>query len=219
MYAQGSGSCFVQHVALLRDDGSIHNEMEGVLVWHMGPPLVAGSRSRPLTGPDALCKPDVAGWLSLNAGEREAITDWLAEVDKENRPTGKFTMWGQYTLSLDPEHEWRRDEQGRPLFRRFSCASFVLKAYETAVGRPLLDLSNPDQLPGVSLEMVEQVYGSLPPAARRRINLEGDPPWRIVLAGYVLHALNRLDAQIRAASYPITDVAAAEFPLTDPPPP
>ena len=41
----------------------------------------------------------VVGWLSLSADERDGITDWLAEVDKQLRP---ITGWGlveQYTVT------------------------------------------------------------------------------------------------------------------------
>jgi len=142
------------------------------------------------------------------------MADWLAEVDKEQRPLGNLTLWQQYTVSLDPTHEWHRDEQGRPLYRRFSCASFVLKVYEEGLGRPLISISDPIQLPEVELNTVAHAYGDMVQREpmRRRINLEGAPPWRIVLAGYVLHALNRLDTEIRTRSHSVTGVKEAEFP-------
>ena len=81
------------------------------------------------TQQDAKCQAHVVGWLSLTSDEREGITDWLAEVNKRVRPNTMAGLAEQYTVSLPPDEQWRRDEKGVRLYRRFSCVSFVLAAY------------------------------------------------------------------------------------------
>jgi len=186
-----------------------------VRVWDMGPPLVAGAVSASKTENDPTCPAHVLGWLSLTSDEREGITDWLAEVDKQNRPITRLRLAEQYMVSLRPEDQWRRDEKGVRLFRRFSCVSFVLAAYLDGAGVDLLDSSEPENLPEVDLEAIAQAYGenlSRSERLRAEVGLPGAGPWRILLAGYVCHAMNRPDESIRSAPYAVRSIKAAEFP-------
>ena len=103
-------------------------------------------------------------------------------------------------VSLRPEDQWRRDEKEVRLFRRFSCVSFVLAAYLDGADVDLLDSSDPESLPEVDLEVIAQAYGenlSRSERMRAEVGLPGAGPWRILLAGYVCHAMNRSDESIR----------------------
>jgi hypothetical protein len=215
MYSEEAGSRFVCHLALLREDGRLTYGATSQ-VWDMAPPLVAGEQSRHKAGRDAACEAHLVGWVDLTAEEQEGVTDWLAEVDKQDRPLGQREKWKQYTLSLDPRDEWHRDERGVPIFRRFSCVTFVMSAYQEGAGVRLLDVSNPARLPEVELETVARAYGDeVRRLARLRaiIGIPGDGPWRIVLAGYVLHALHRPEEHIRQAGHTVTGLAESEFPF------
>ncbi|MGO9470964.1 MAG: hypothetical protein ACLQVF_43280 [Isosphaeraceae bacterium] len=209
-------SRFVQHVGLIQDEGLTIHGTE-VPVWEMRPPLVAGLISAERTRQDARCPAHVVGWLSLSADERDGITDWLAEVDKQLRP---ITGWGlveQYTVSLRSEDQWHRDEKQVSLYRRFSCVSFVLAAYLDGAGIDLVDTSNPESLPDVDLDTVTRAYGERLIRQGRvsaEVGLPGAGPWRILLAGYVCHAMNRPDESIRSVPYKVPGVAAADFPMS-----
>jgi len=215
-YTSEPGSRFVQHVGLTRDEGPTSHGTE-VPVWDMRPPLVAGTISASKTQQDATCPAHVVGWLSLTSDEREGITDWLAEVDKQVRPNTRSGLAEQYTVSLRPEDQWHHDEKGVPLYRRFSCVSFVLAAYLDGAGINLVDTSNPETLPEVDLETVARAYGEhLRRLAhvRAEVGLPGAGPWRILLAGYVCHAMNRTDESIRIAPYTVPGAAEADFPMS-----
>lgn len=100
-----------------------------------------------------------------------------------------------------PWHDVRDSVTGVRRYRRFSCAGFVLDSH-LQIDIELLDLDD-GVLPEVDKKMLESAY---PDVARKGADLEdygvgGDGPWRIVLAGYVLHALNRPSERIRHEPY------------------
>ncbi len=215
-YTSEPGSRFVQHVGLIRDEGPTIRGTE-VPVWEMRPPLVAGPISAGRTQQDATCPAHVVGWLSLSADERDGITDWLAEVDTQIRPNTRSGLAEQYTVSLRPEDQWHRAENGFRLYRRFSCVSFVLKAYLDGSDIDLVNASDPESLPEVDLETVARAYGEhlrRLSHLRAEMGLPGAGPWRILLAGYVCHAMNRPDHSIRSVAYKVPAVAAADFPMS-----
>jgi hypothetical protein len=181
MYRDEPGSRFVRHVALIRDDGPASHGTE-VPVWEMQPPLVAGPVSASRTKQDPKCPAHVVGWLSLNSDEREGMTDWLSEVDKQDRPYTWSGRVEQYTVSLRPEDQWHPDEKGVPLYRRFNCVSFVLAAYLVGAGISLIDTSDAEGLPEVDIGTVARAYGEYlrtHDRVRTDIGLPGKGPWRI----------------------------------------
>ena len=214
-YTDEPESRFIQHVALVREEGPASHGSE-VPVWHMQPPLVTGPISEGRTNQTAKCAAHVVGWLSLTSNERDGIEDWLAEMDKQARPASVRALLYQYTVALHPNDQWHSDENEVPLYRRFSCVTFVLSAYLEGAGINLIDMSNVDHVPEVDLETVVRAYGE---AYRREgqrrtaVGLPGAGPWRIILAGYVFHAIDRPDESIRTVPYTVPSTAAASFPF------
>jgi len=182
---------FVQHVALLADAVEIWPG-EAVPVWHMGPPLHAGTVARA-----PCCPADLVATVPLNAAQRNALLHWKAQVDKERRPSRLFQSY-----VVHPPRDWVRSEQGIKLYRRFSCVGFVLEGY-AAVGIEILDpqATWPEvhenevraaypQLAQLELRLPE-VQARVGFAGWEALGLLGSGPWRIALPGYVFHALHR----------------------------
>ena len=157
-YTSNHESKFVRHVALVREDTFTRYGM-AVPVWEMQPPLIAGpvSASRAPRAPE--CEAHLLAWLSLTTDERDGITDWLAEVDKQDRPMTPLGFLNQYTVSLAPEDQWHHDERDVPLFRRFNCVSFVLAAYMDGAGINVLNNLGFVDLPAVGLDVVARAFG------------------------------------------------------------
>jgi hypothetical protein len=212
MYLADAGTSFVQHVAILCRDSELRYAMPNVRVWHIGPPLVAGERSsKTVTDEAKCCTAHLVGAVELKPEDLEAIETWLADVDKEDRPTGKFVT-RQYIVH--PPMQWVLAENKSRLYRRFSCAGFVLDCYRF-IGIDLIRDVDADRLPEVDFETIARVYGEEVRRDRIRafLGIPGPGPWRIVLAGYVMHALNRDDNVIRGAHHLPGSVAEREFPV------
>ncbi len=204
-------SAFVRHVALLREDGTLIYG-ENAHVFHMGPPLVAGERSRGQAREDPTCPSHVAGWINLTADEREGVIDWLAEVDKENRPGGLVGTWRTYVV--DPPECWHEDEKRVRLYRRFSCGGFVLACYRDGAGIALIETPPTAAWPEVSLDQIVRAYGPEVRGReklRRGLGLPGDGLWSVLLAGYVIHAFDRGDREMRTSPLAVTDPEFARF--------
>jgi hypothetical protein len=204
-------SKFVKHVSILaEEDRALFGVERRVL--HMGPPLVVGALSRQNAGHEPVCPCHVAAWIGLTVDERDGIIDWLAEIDKESRPTGLFGEWKTYTVS--PPECWREDERGVRLYRRFSCGGFVLATYRDGAGITLIEVPPPVPWPDSSLDQIVQAYGPEVrerETLRRNLGMSGNGPWPVLLAGYVIHALDRPDHEIRTTPFAVTDPDLARF--------
>ena len=208
MYLADSGTSFVQHVAILRDDAELRYAMQGVRVCHMGPPLVAGAQSAGVAQPEeCTCAAHLIGDVELDAEEIEGVKTWLVEVDKEIRPTNKLRQY-----IVDPPMKWVEAENKTRLYRRFSCAGFVLECYRS-VDIDLIRVADAERLPEVDLETVARAYGDSVrrETLRSRLGIPGDGPWRIVLAGYIMHALNRTDHLIRQIPHVPSSIGERDF--------
>ncbi len=80
----------------------------------------------------------------------------------------------------------------------------MIEAYGFA-GVRLIE-TNLDSLPRVDLETLKTQFPHVAthlsqPNFRERLGIAGDGPWPVVLAGYVLGALNRSETEIRASRY------------------
>lgn len=180
---------FVKHVALLNTDERAVGCEDTVHVVHMGPPLET----------DRQLSADVSGRIPLTNDEINSIKTWIAKVEDEYQ-TVNDGRWNQYVI--DPPWKDICDENtGVRRYRRYSCAGFVLYAHRR-VDVSLLMIDK-EELPEVSRETLEVVYPGFfrDPDLLNRFGLQGDGPWRVVLAGYVLHALDRTSDEIRAEPY------------------
>lgn len=222
-YAESGPPQFVQHVALLCGDGVI-SPREEVDVFHMGPPLVANTESQTAGSNGRRCRADIIGDLVLDAEEREAIDDWLSEVDTEDR-NHPLKPFEQYTVI--PHVDWEiAPETGRRIRRKFSCAGFVMEAYRRAQIH-LLDTSG--ELPDVDAGLLDAAYPNLsrlerlPPEYRERLGfkgreqfgLHGKGTWKIILAGYLFHSTSRATNETpRPPAYLPKSAEEGSFPIS-----
>lgn len=182
---------FVRHVALFSQDSSDVNHGDTVDVVHMAPPLKTG---------DPLCV-QVAGSIPLTNDEVRGIEAWFAKIKDEYQAQG--ARWRQQYI-IDPLWQEIRDEKtGVRRYRKYSCAGFVLDAH-LRVDVSLLVFDR-QALPEVTRETLEAVYSDVfrSPALREQCGLPGDGPWRVVLAGYILHAMDRSGDAIRQEPYTV----------------
>lgn len=210
---------FVCHAALLTDRCDL-DSTTSVDVWHVGPPIVSGPETAQQNPQTKQARVDVVGDLALSESECDAITDWRAGVEKEQRGI-HLKPFGQYKIL--PHVDRDRSEEGRRGPRRFSCAGYVIEAYGAA-GIKLLDL---DRLPMADESHLQNAYSellrfeSLSEAARRRYGFKGRAdlgltapgPWPIALPGYLFHSTSRAtDATPRLGSYSPNGIHEAYFP-------
>jgi len=214
MYSEPPGAQFVRHVAILAEDTQLEFSRPAA-VFHMGPPLVAGERSRKTPRAKRECPVHLLGSVPLDLEDNEGIEDWLAEVDKERMPENPFKRY-----IVKPHADWyRAPETGRRLYRRFSCAGFVLECYRY-INVDLVCTDDSD-VPDVDLATLVNAYPEMEREevlarlglTRNDLGIPGGGPWRIVLAGYVFHALDRVtEEDPRPAAYSPDSVADAHFP-------
>lgn len=221
-YAETGPPQFVQHVALLCGDGVI-SAREEVDVFHMGPPLVANTESQTASSNGRRCRADIIGDLVLDAEEREAIDDWLSEVDTEDR-NHPLKPFEQYTVI--PHVVWKTaPETGRRIRRKFSCAGFVMEAYR----RAQIDLlDNNGNIPDIDEEILHAAYSDLfrieraAPRVREKLGfkgreqfgLHGGGPWKIILAGYLFHSTARATNETpRPAAHLPKSAEEGSFPI------
>lgn len=179
-------SGFVRHVALFNNDGGTVCVDQDVDVVHMGPPLDRHGKA----------KASVMGVVPLTNDEVREIEIWIAGIDDEYARS-RVPPLRQYIIK-PPWQDW--PPNGVRRYRRYSCAGFVLDAYRR-VDIHLLELDE-QSLPPVDKNTLCAAYPEAAnPRRHPRLDLPATGPWRIVLAGYVLHALNRDQQQIRQSSY------------------
>lgn len=169
------GSCnaaAVYHVGLLAEASAL---LAGTAsVHHMGPPVELPGE----------IESHVVGWLDdLTDDEREGLEDWLAEV-KTRVEAGGLRGFAAYVAVPSVV---RDDTTGRSIVTRYSCAGFVAEAYREGAGVPLL--VEDQALPEVHRELLERVWGAREVRLGSRFGLGGAGPWRVLLPGYLLHAM------------------------------
>jgi len=180
------GTRFVTHVGLLGTDDRLVEVGNEVNAVHMVPPLQQG---KPM-------KAHVAGHVPLTNDEIKEISAWIQEVADEYHGSGADSWRHQYVI--DPPWKDKTDPNtGTRRYRRYSCAGFVLDSH-CQVDIELLKLSSDatvdqDALPDVDKEKIAAAYpvDEMSPRLLGHFGLTGDGPWRIVLPGYILHALDR----------------------------
>lgn len=180
---------FVSHVALFNQENVDINHRETVDVVHMKPPLEAGDRLRV----------HVAGRIPLTNDQISGIKAWFAKI-KDEYETQNAGPRRQYVID-PPWEDVRNEKTGVRRYRRYSCAGFVLDAHRQ-VDVVLLVIDKQD-LPEVTKRTISAAYSDILENRPRleRFGLRGEGPWRLVLAGYVLHALDRSSDEILAEPY------------------
>lgn len=185
---------FVCHVGLASEaDGQVCRDAQ-VRVAHMGPPF---------ENPGWMCVHTI-GSPQLGLDESNPVSLYLHEIEMEYHAAQRRpTRWKQYTVCPHVKPWVAKD--GTPLWHRFSCAGLVIEAYKEAE-ITLVDLSA-DRLPDVYPDTLDTAYPDLAPVMERHpglraeLGLPGDGPWKAVLAGYVIHSLNRSAEEIRTTPY------------------
>jgi hypothetical protein len=180
----------------------------------MTPPLVAGEETKKTRGAKPECVVHLAGTAQLSLDEQEAIRDWLEEVDKEPGPDNPFRRY-----IVRPHSDWyTAPETGRRLYRRFSCAGFVVECY----GSVTIQLVNAHEvnLPRVDFGTLSRAYpirqGDRLAArfglTREDLGIPDPGPWPVLLPGYLFHALDRVSPDgTRPPGFTPSSPADAEF--------
>jgi hypothetical protein len=179
---------FVLHVGLFEKDNQPVKMGHEVSVLHMGPPLEK----------EGAIKVHVAGHVPLTNDERKKIGVWFEKIADEYQ---RVPVIRQYIIRPPLKDEYDSNT-GVRRYRRYSCAGFVIDAHRQ-VSIELLVI-NEDTLPLVDRQMIISAYPDAEESPLRLFQywgLEGNGPWKVVLAGYVLHALNRPTDQIRHEPY------------------
>jgi len=150
------------------------------------------------------------GSAGLTVDEQLQLRLFSEEVESEYEAARLGSFRGQYVICPHVK-EVRREDQ-TVVYRRFSCVGFVLEAYREAQ----IDLlrTNVALLPLVGLDALKVQYPVFAPLlnsprVRAEFGIGGDGPWPVVLAGYVINALDRPETAIRSTPYRAT--AGDEF--------
>ena len=181
---------FVRHVALYSSQRRVIKQGQLVAVAHMGPPLRA----------DGQIPVQIVGSIPLTVEEISEIETWIEKI-RDEYELAHARRFDQYVIHPVSE-DFRDPNTGVRRYRRFSCAGFVIDAHRE-VEIDLLDTDD-DNLPEVSQKELVAAYPEvdrMDVTRRERLGLKGDGPWRVVLAGYVCHSLNRPSEVIRSVPY------------------
>ncbi len=199
---------FVRHVGLASEQRDGLSPEFVLSLTHMGPPLERSEGGNPI---------QTLGTVPLNTDEILQIGVFVDELLAEYEAQ-RVRRRDQYVIL--PHARDSEETDGTVVCRRFNCAGFVIEAYREA-GMDLLvtDLAS---LPPISLETLVVAYSDFQrllgsATKRRQFGLEGPGPWPVVLAGYVLNALNREESAIRAGPYQ-PQTGDEFFPPQGPPP-
>jgi hypothetical protein len=172
----------VRHVGLLAHDDDLRRGKR-VRVFDMG---------RHVDMNATMCAHAV-GYLEgrLTEDERDGIDAWLSQLRTYNV---LCDYWVKPASRADEP-----DPGGRIQHRWFSCAGLVASVYEE--GALVKLVVEEDVFPESSLKRIAEIWGrGFPADAFRRLmkryGLDGEGPWRVLLPGYLLHALDKLRPEL-----------------------
>jgi hypothetical protein len=185
---------FVRHVGLCGEERPglrCHDELPLV---HMRPPLERGERG---------CPVQTVATAGLTSDEVLQVNVFVDEVSSEYEAAQIRDPRQQYAII--PHERPFPSPDGTVTCRQFSCAGFVIAAYADA-GIEFI-ITELERLPPVPLDTLVRAYPDMADLLRNarfrsRYALNGDGPWPVLLAGYVLNALNRPEPKIRTIPYP-----------------
>ena len=193
VFGQESGSVrhFVRHVGLCGEERNGHRANDAVALVHMGPPLSRDDG-----------KVQSVGSAGLTVDEINEIGVFVDERSLEYEASRRRDPKQQYVVH--PHAKPVTSADGTVVCTRFSCAGFVIEAYNAV--EILLISDDEDALPKSDVEILVNAYPDLErylrSPARKVVGLEGDGPWPVVLAGYVINSLRRSMEEIRREPYP-----------------
>lgn len=178
----------IGHVGLAVNSVGAFSAGQTIGVVHMQPPMAAGGH--PL-------EPQACGSVPCTVDETQRINLFVDEQIAEHEAEG--LRWRGYIVR--PHAKSEQEADGTTVYRRFSCAGFVVEAYRATE----LDVvvTDEDLLPQFSLDVIERAYPFVRGHARARafFGLQGDGPWPVLMPGHILHALDRTTEDIRRSPY------------------
>jgi hypothetical protein len=189
--ADGGRRGFLRHIGLAASAGA--QDRASVIVLDMGPPLRIGAKM----------KADAVGTAGLTEGEARKIKAFIDRHEGEHRAVAKLSRSNASQIyCIVPPSIPFKEEDGRSVRERFSCAGFVFEAYK----RSRIRLVDDEHLPLIDLEHIKQAYPDFAAFLdradfRASMGLTGTGPWPVMLCGYLLNALKRPEAQLRETAY------------------
>jgi hypothetical protein len=183
---------FIRHVGLAGEEKNPLGAPSAVPMVHMGPSLSRGAVPEPIS---------IIGAAGLTVDEVLQIQVFVDEqlLGYEAAKAGRRE---QYVIA--PHVKEPESHDGTIICRRYNCAGFVVEAYRS-VGIEFIQTA-PSSLPPVELSTLTIQYPDMvrfleKPKKREEFGIPGDGPWPVVLAGYVVNALDRTEAEIRSRPY------------------
>jgi hypothetical protein len=192
--ADGPEAGFIKHTALAANGGV--QSAHAVNVVDMGPPLHGPAHMHTMHA-------TVVGRAELTDDEVQKIKVFVDQHSGEHQAFNSLRDALRYApqiYCIYPHADPLREDDGRYVRMRFSCAGFVVEAYRFA-RIELIDLAN---LPKIDMGVIDATYPMLSPILRNgtitanSLGLGGDGPWPVLLCGYLFHALDRNADAIRA---------------------
>jgi hypothetical protein len=139
----------------------------------------------------------IVGSVGLSVEETNQIKVFIDEHRTEHLASLRLEPAGKYkTYLIRPHVQPESAMDGTVKFVRFSCVGFAIEAYRDAG----IDVVVTDEalLPDVQLETLLNAYPGATVESWEWLNnrykwgCNGDGPWRVVLPGYVFHALSKI---------------------------
>ena len=136
---------------------------------------------------DKFLEPDLAVSLELDERQLAKIARWASRIAVEEGPTGDM----RYTIIPSVQPSVQKAENGSPKYHRFSCAGYVSEAMRQAD----VSLCEEDNLPLADLATLCMIYPRLLKIMqklrfRQCMGIESDPPWPVLLPGYIFHGVD-----------------------------
>ncbi len=182
---------FVRHVGLCGLQQHSVRKDDSAPVVHMGPPLAQTDEAI-----------QSIGTAQLTVDEINEISVFVDERRSEYEASRRRSPMRQYVVH--PHAVDVRSNDGTVICTRFSCAGFVIEAYN-AIDILLVSVDSAS-LPTVDIETLVTAYPDLEnrlrnSTRRRDVGLDGDGPWPVILVGYLFNSLRRSFEEIRTEAY------------------
>lgn len=238
----------VTHVGLLGEDRDYVTHDDAVPVLEMGPPFATLLPESPEDEDDPAnaAESRLPQVLPMMPAHLTATLEDLDDDDRQGMRRWHRTTSAFFPASLRPSRRRRRQvaewarflEQchyiahppilievdpvtGRDKAHWYSCAGFVIAAYESTVVEKVLASWQLEDFPTVGISELEAAFCprrmSLTPELRKVIGVAGDEPWPVVMPGYVVAAFVRPSQVVRQEPYlPIAADRFSQTPAPDP---